>query len=292
MRTQLRGGGYSALSAILFGLIPVLCLSIYDNGGDPATITCIRALVAAVVYGFWLRKSGGTWRVTRQEGVCLLLTAVLGITATDLLLAMSYEYIPGGLATTLHFIYPVACVLVESLLFREKMSGSAKFSLILVMTGIILFSGQNLTFRPIGVAIALLSGLCYTFYLVMVARSPLRHMDSGKILFYISVVEALAAGGMAAGKGFPKMNAKAWGMAILLSLLVNVVAALLLQKGIREVGLTTASMLSTLEPFTSVVAGVLLCGDRFGLPEMAGCLMVCTGIVLIFRKKEAFEKET
>ena len=287
MKPQVRGGGYSALSAILFGLIPILCLSIYDNGGDPATITCIRALVAAVVHGFWLRKNGGTWRVTRQEGICLLLTAVLGITATDLLLSMSYEYIPGGLATTLHFIYPVACVLVESLLFRERMSVTAKFSLVLVMSGIILFSGRNLTFRPIGVAIALLSGLCYTFYLVMVARSPLQHMDSGKILFYISVVEAMVTGGLAAGKGFPQMNAKAWGMAILLALLVNVAAGLLLQRGIREVGLTTASMLSTLEPLTSVVAGVLLCGDRFGLPEMAGCLMVCVGIILIFRKDKS-----
>ena len=284
MKAQLRGSGYSALSAIIFGLIPVLCISIYDNGGDPVTITCIRAFVAAAAHGIWMRKSGCSLRISKQEGVCLLLSALFGLTATDLLLSISYEYIPGGLATTLHFIYPVACVLTESLLFREKLPQSARLSLVLVMTGIALFSGRNLTFRPIGVVIALLSGLCYTFYLVMIARSPLQHMNNSKILFYLSIVETAVTGGMIAGKGFPQMNPKAWGMAILLALLVNVAAGLLLQKGIHAVGLTTASMLSTLEPLTSVVAGVLLCGDRFGLPEITGCLLVCSGIILLFYK--------
>ena len=40
--------------------------------------------------------------------------------ATSMLLTLSYLYIPSGMATTIHFLYPVLVTLIMILLFKER----------------------------------------------------------------------------------------------------------------------------------------------------------------------------
>lgn len=288
MDRQLKGTCFSALAAVIYGLIPVFSLGVYGNGGDVFSVVCIRSLIAAVIHGLLVKRSGGSLAVSRKDLLYLVLAAVFGITCTDFFLGLSYNYISGGLATTLHFIYPAACVITEAVLFKEKVTKKIVGALVCVISGVVLFSWKSAHVEFLGVCFALISGLCYTFYLVMLARSRLKKLDVHKIICYACCIEAVLCGVPAVKTQSFHMSLQGWMLAILLSILVNVLAASLFQLGIRMVGLSTASVLSTLEPLTSVVAGILVFHDALGVTELCGCVMVCIGITaLVYRKKTA-----
>ena len=289
MDQQLKGTCFSALAAIIYGLIPVFSLGIYGNGGDVFSVVCIRSLIAAVIHGSLVKRKGGSLAVSKKDLLCLVLAAVFGITCTDFFLGLSYNYISGGLATTLHFIYPAACVITEAVFFKEKVTNKTVGALVCVISGVVLFSWKSAHVEFLGVCLALISGLCYTFYLVMMARSRLKELDVHTVIFYICCIEAILCGVPAVKTQSFHMNLQGWILAILLSILVNVLAASLFQLGIRLVGLSTASVLSTLEPLTSVVAGILVLHDTLGIAELCGCIMVCVGIAVLVCHKKQFE---
>lgn len=287
MDRQLKGTCFSALAAVIYGLIPLFSLGIYGNGGDVFSVSCIRSLIAAMIHGFWVKRRGGSLAVSKKDLLYLALAAVFGITFTDFFLGQSYNYIPSGLATTLHFIYPAACVILETVFFKERVTVRSLGALVCVLSGIVLFSWQSAHVEFLGVCFALISGFSYTFYLVIIARSRLKELDVHKVIFYVCCIEAFLCGGPALRNQSFGMSLQGWLLVILLSLLVNVLAASLLQLGILLVGLSTASVLSTLEPLTSVVAGILVFHDALGMAELCGCVLVCMGIAVLVRRNEA-----
>lgn len=275
---------YPAGSAILFGLIPTFTTIIYSGGGTPYSITCIRTVFAALVFFLLARQDRTSLRVSIREWQLLFLASAVGIAGTNLLLCMSYQYISGGLATTLHFIYPIVCVLAEKLLFEETLPRSTPFSLLLVILGIAVFSWRELTFQWFGILLALCSGLCYAFYLILSAHTRLRDMSYNKMFFHISLISSVLSGILWLREGGVHMASSAWATMIIFALLASIAAPLLMQVGIRKAGLSAASMLSTLEPLTSVVADTAIWGKPFGTFDLLGCAAVCAGISVLFHR--------
>ncbi|MFR3751407.1 MAG: DMT family transporter [Enterocloster sp.] len=64
----------------------------------------------------------------------------------------------------------------------------------------------------------------------------------------------------------------AWGFAVIVSFFVSVGAISLLQLGIRMTGPCTASILSTLEPITSVLLGVIILDEKLTFYKGIGCI--------------------
>ena len=71
--------------------------------------------------------------------------AVLSLffSAIPCLLYASYQYIDSGLATTLHFTYPVAVVLISAFLFRSRISTKSILCILICIAGI-LYAGLGL----------------------------------------------------------------------------------------------------------------------------------------------------
>ena len=76
-----------------------------------------------------------------------------------------------------------------------------------------------------------------------------------------------------------------WGLCILFSLLVTTCALVLFQRSIFLIGGPGASILSTLEPITSVIIGIVVFGEPFGIPVLAGTvLVIAASIITVFFK--------
>ena len=103
------GNGYVMViaSAVLFGLMPLLAKEIYAMGGTALSLCVYRFLfsipfLCAVVKG----EKGQTFSITKEEAKKIFILS-LGCAGTPFLLFQSYQYISSGMATTIHFIYPV-----------------------------------------------------------------------------------------------------------------------------------------------------------------------------------------
>lgn len=110
---------YAIASSATFGLIPLFSIPLLSSGIGSPTILCYRFIVAAIIMAVVLLFTKRNLRLhAKQLGITLLLSVLYSLTA--ILLIESYEYIPSGVATTIHFLYPLAVTLSMSWLFGER----------------------------------------------------------------------------------------------------------------------------------------------------------------------------
>ena len=98
-----------------------------------------------------------------------------------------------GVATTLHFTYPIFVTLLMFLIFRERASWVTWLAIILAIFGVSRLSlkGTELSLDPVGVVIVLLSAVAYASYITAVNRSRVRDMNGRKLAFYVFIVSTV-----------------------------------------------------------------------------------------------------
>lgn len=96
-----------------------------------------------------------------------LLLAAIGQCATILLLNVSYEMIPVGNATSLHFMYPIFVSLILYYYYRNQFSKRQVIALCLSVVGIVCFMDISNMGNLLGMLLALCSGFTYAMYMVL-----------------------------------------------------------------------------------------------------------------------------
>jgi Predicted permease, DMT superfamily len=280
-----RGVVYTITSALIFGFTPILTRIAYDGGANGVTMTFLRASLCLPLLFAVLAYSNISVRVTRRELWSLFLACGMGGALTTITLYASYAYIPVGMATTLHFVYPILVSLGCVAFYRDRMTSVTVAALVAGTVGVVLSAdglaaGNGSAF---GVALALFSGLTFAYYAIAVEKSGLFRMHYLKLTFWFCVFSALFSGGygLASGSLTLSLTPRAWCYAWIVSFFASIFGITLLQIGIKRVGATAASILSTFEPITSVVLGVLILGERMSPAKLAGCACILVGVVLI-----------
>ena len=113
----------------------------------------------------------------------------------------------------------------------------------------------------LGLVLAVASGMTYAFYFIYMDKSGLKNQPVFKITFYVALMSSIAMGiyGTVTNElVLSSLTTKSWWISLAFSLLCTVIALSLLQIGIKHVGASTAAILTTFEPITSIVCGVLL----------------------------------
>ena len=134
---------FTILSATIFGFTPILGRITYDGGSNGITLTFLRSILALPVLYFLVRRRGLSIRVAPSEVKKILLTGVVGSALTTILLYSSYTYISVGMATTLHFVYPLVISVACVVLFKEKMTPLKICALVLATAGIFFFADKS-----------------------------------------------------------------------------------------------------------------------------------------------------
>lgn len=268
------------LSAIIFGFTPILAKVAFAGGATGVTATFLRGALSLPFLFVTLRLMkiplglGKDWPL-------VLGTGFIGVGLTTLLLYTSYTYIPVGMATTLHFTYPLLVSLASVVIFKERLTRIKILALVLCAVGISLFlekGGVGL----VGIILALLSGITYTVYMLLIEKTSLGHYHYYKLTFYFNIAMALLAGGFGGVTGQLNLHLTpaAWTLCLLVALFTAFGALPLLQHGIKLAGASTAAILSTLEPITSVLLGALVLQEEVSAAKLIGCAIIIFSIFL------------
>ena len=284
------------LSAIAFGFAFTLGPMTYGDGGsNPTPLTFLRNALSLPVLFLILRYQGISLKVTGKELMRLTILGGVGNAFTTLLLFISFSLIDVGIATTIHFIYPVFVTIGCVLFFKEKLGVKKLLSLLVTTCGIACFffgvdASQGLRGGMfLGLALAVISGVTYAFYIIYLDKSGLKNQPVFKITFYVALMSTVAMGvyGTATGDlALGALTPKSWGISLAFSLLCTVVALSLLQIGIKHVGASTAAILTTFEPITSIVCGALLLGETITGVKILACALIMIGVVMLSLARE------
>ena len=270
---QLKGVLLAMISSSTFGLIPLFALPAMQEGVGLDSVLFYRFAISAVVVGAYLLLRRVDLRITLKEfGTMFLLGGAYA--STSLFLTASYLYIPSGVATTIHFLYPV---LVTAIMI---------IATVLAILGVYLLSsgeGEGVTSLK-GLFMVLSTVVTYAIYIVGVNKSCIQHMDGLKMTFYMLFCCTIIFGAniLLKGQGLDMMpNANAVVHIFLLSLIPTLVSDLTLILAIQHVGSTTAAIMGCMEPLTAVSMGVLFLGERFGLGQILGVVIVLVAVFIV-----------
>ncbi len=127
-----------------------------------------------------------SFRIRRKEILPLLLLACL-YDSSAVFLFWGYQFMSSGVATTLHFMYPVLTTLIMMIFFHEKKSLWRMAAIALAVAGVFFLSNGDGTGSVTwsGIFIVLLSALGYALYLVTVSQLKNLEMKGLKMTFYV-----------------------------------------------------------------------------------------------------------
>ena len=288
MNTRTKGLLATMISAGFFGFIPLFVKTICAGGGNSVSAAFYRFFLSVPLLYIYLKAQGISMRITRTEFAKIALITIFGYGGTAVLLFSSYNFIPSGMSTTIHFMYPVFTILGCMIFFKEKVSPLKLLCVALCFGGILLFYNGESGGSVLGMALSFLSGVTYAFYTIYLEKSGLQKMENLKLIFYMNTVAAAMILVMAllTAQFTLRLTPLAWGTAVFFATATSLIGVLGYQIGVKCIGPQNAAILSTFEPITSVIVGVLVYREAFSARTLLGCLCVLSAVVIVAKMKE------
>lgn len=295
MNAKVKGFMYGVATSVTFGLIPLFTLPLMQKGMASDSILFYRFITATAALALIMVAKKESFKVSwRDLGVIMLLAVFY--TASSMFLLYGYESMGAGVATTLHFTYPVFVTLLMFALFREKASWVTWIAVVLAIAGVAKLSlnGTELRLDPAGVGVVLLSAVGYASYIIAVNKSRVRDMHSRKLAFYVFVFTTLMfAVKNCLGDGVqPLPDAVSTVNVVLLAVAPTVISNITLLLAVRNIGGTLTSILGALEPVTAVCIGAIVFGEDFTLSEAVGITLILAAVVLVILNRSIKENLT
>ncbi|MDO5040836.1 MAG: DMT family transporter [Peptoniphilus sp.] len=256
-----KGIAYSLISAVIFGIMPMMTKMLYSSGADFVNTAFYRmALPLVLIYminRFYFKKD---MKLPKEQFKYILIGALL-FTANNLSLFNAYNYINSGTATAIFFLNPIIIFVVQSIRYKDKPGTIDVLCILGALIGLILCMDIGELNSIAGVLFALTSAFCFSGYSIIMGRKSIKELEPFKLLFYINFFTSI----MIAIYGFVFVDGIRVDYAPLTMLALFVYAIMLsmggtylYQRGIAYIGARNASLLCTLEMVVSVLMSLLI----------------------------------
>lgn len=279
----LKGYAMIIVSAVIFGCMPLISRGMYADGMNSMSIVACRNLLSLPLLGILGWRQNGNLKISRKALPSIFFLAVLGPIGTPLLLFSSYQHISSGTATVFHFIYPAMVILMGTIFLKRKSTRKQLLCVVLCVLGIALFYDPKQKIDLFGGGLALVSGMAYAGYVLLLSVFKHKELTGFKLSFFVVLVSSVVlmvvclTGNMLT---MPK-TLMGWACALVMAMVVNGIAMVLFQQGTFLIGGERASILSTFEPVTGVAVGILVLGEPVGPGMLAGTVLVILASILI-----------
>lgn len=285
------------ISSGTFGMIPLFSIPLMSDAGmNTTSVLLYRYIISAIAIFLLCTFNRQSLRVSLKAGLKLFaLSAFYAGTAIALL--VSYKYVPSGIVTTIHFMYPMVVVLLTSLFFRERLSWKLLLTSLMALVGVgFLSASGGGKLHPIGLAIAASTALSYALYVVGLRDKDVSKINGQVITFYMLIFGAVIffiANRVSEPALSPIPNMTAWANLLLLSLFPTIISILTLVTAVKYIGATSASILGAAEPLVAMIIGVTVFSEHFTLFSLIGLIIIIVAVtyVIVATSKEEPEPE-
>lgn len=262
MNSNTKGILNGIIASTSYGMNPLFGLPLYAIGIGVNSVLSYRYFLAVIIYFIWLKFfKKASLKISRQEIIPLFFLGIF-FSLSSLTLFEAFHYIEAGIACTILFIYPVMVAIIMAIFFKEKITKTVIFAILLTSIGIILlYKGKPDTALSIkGILIVLTSALLYALYIVGVKNiKPVKVMNSARLSFYVMlfglIVYIVNLKFCTTLQMLP--NLKAWLFAIGLALFPTIISLETITIAIQLIGSTNTAILGALEPLTAIFFGIL-----------------------------------
>lgn len=283
---KFKGFLYGIMASSTFGLLPLFTLPVMGEGLTTFSILSYRMLFASILVAVLMLIGRVSFATNLKE---LRWFAVLGFLyyGSAALLFQAYGGMASGLATTLHFMYPVSVTIIMALVYKQRPSVVTICAIILSLVGVALLclrESSTGVSSLLSVFLVLLSGVCYAVYLVLVSTvRRINQQNSQKLTFYVLMFSgAFFMLSTLQGGGLQIIPSASAGINLLLmATLPTLLSNLALVRSVKNIGSTLTSVLGAMEPLTAILVGILVFDESLRGLMIVGIILILVSVSLI-----------
>ncbi len=271
-------------SAACFGAMAVFGKLAYEAGATIGTLLAVRFVFAAGV--FWAGTPLSETRALGRRDLTIALgLGAVGYAAQAGCYFAALQRIDASLLSLVLYTFPAMVAVAAVALGRERLDARRVVALVLASGGLALVVAGAGTgaLDPLGIALGLGAAVVYAAYILVsegiAGRVPPRVLAT---LVCTGAAVSLVVASAALGDLHPgALSLAGWGWLASLALVSTVASIALFFAGLRRVGPTTASILSTVEPLVTVVLAFLVFGETLGPMQTVGGVLVLAAVLAL-----------
>lgn len=279
-RRKFKGATFVAISASSFGFLPIFAKFAYSENVLVNQFLFFRFLLGSFfILTFLILRKKFLFPDTRKLLYFLILGGMFYFGQSSLYLT-SILFIPVSVAVLILYTNPVFVAIFSRILHFERPGKGIAISSILAIIGLFLITNPIFNVTPIGVILALSASLVYTGYILFSSRA-IRNFSEENASFYITLSSSFSffLYMTLAGNLNLSFNYKAWLWIILVSLISTSIAITTFLQGIKLIGPTLSSLLSLIEPITSILASFIIFNESFAYLQWLGVILIFIAII-------------
>ncbi|MHB9095957.1 MAG: EamA family transporter, partial [Eubacteriales bacterium] len=193
------------------------------------------------------------------------------------------ELIPASITAILLYTYPVIVTVLSAWVYKEAITGYKIISLIISSIGLVMVVGvifDGLNF--LGVFYGGMAAVVYSLYVIF-SNKLVGKISPVMMATYVMTAAAVVFNivGWSTGMINLAISARGWLAILGIAVVSSVVAILTFFQGLKLVGPTRASIISTIEPVVTILAAYLLFSEKLTLVQAAGAGLVIAAIILL-----------
>lgn len=268
------------ISAASFGVMPIFARLAYNAGAEPITVLFLRFTIAAVVMNLIMVLG----RTAYPRGLILLELILLGAicyVGESLAYFLALKMTSAGLVALLLYIYPALVTALSAIFLKEHLTRIKFVALFLALSGTALTLRISGGGSLLGVLLGIAAAVDYAIYILLGSRIVRRSGPIGSTTVIITSTAGVYAGIVAIrGMTYPTTST-GWIAIIAIALISTVLAFVTFFAGLKRIGPTSASTLSTFEPIVAVVLAAIVLGETISPYQVFGGILILAAVVLL-----------
>lgn len=289
-RSAYIGTALTIVGSIGFSGKPIIIKLAYQYGIDVMTLLALRMLFA---FPFFLAMALYAGRapiaLTRRDWLNVLALGFIGYYVGSYLDLAGLQYISASLGRLILYLYPTIVLLLNAVVFKQRVTRRHLISLALSYGGIVLvFRSEFAVEGPtsttlLGAALVFASAVTYAIYLIAGARM-IQKVGSMRFTAYASIaasVFVIATFLGTHGASQLIVPREVYGLTLILALASTVLPLWLMAEGLKRIGANQVSLVACIGPLATIGLAHFSLGEPVTGIQIAGAGLVLSGIVII-----------
>lgn len=270
------------LSTIGFGSMGMFASVAYASGVTPSTLLALRFILASLFLlpVVWIKG----WRLPRGGNLAAYVLMGVLYTAQSQSYFNALLYASSGLVALLVYVYPVLVTLLALFLGWEKADRRLLALLALASIGMAITLGGEQQGRAAGIILALMAAAIYSVYILLGRHLSQTEQETHPLAATVVILVTAAVGntGLALWHGYSlPASSSGWLAVALIALFSTALAIGFFLIGVKRIGATQASILSTFEPVITLLIGATILKETVSVSQIFGGGLVLLAVVLL-----------
>ena len=258
----------------------------------PLTLAVVRFIVATVILGGLTLLPKNRVKLQKKDIFTVAICGFTGIMLYAVLQNIAMQWTSASSATLIIASYPIITLLMESIIYKKKLSAIKIVAILIAIVGVVILSYVKSEARVegelFGIILFIIAGIGWAVYNFMMKR-VVNHYPPITLQFYTTLFGTIFLLPLALFERaqWQQPTLLSFSMMMFLGVFCSVVAYLLYNRGLTTMAPSTVTSMLNLMPIIGVFFSWLLLGEQVTLRKIIGGAIVIFGVMLSVRKTKA-----